>query len=395
MEHEVYVPFPVGSVRAALAERTRVTRCVPGLQLAAAEGAGDAVEGRLRVRVGGSTITYRGRLRITAQGDGFTARGTGEEVRGSGTVKVRLKVVPRLADDGRGTRLVCTGKATGDGRLADLEAKVATAAGHRLLDRFAQALADSLRAETPDGATEPGTTGTPESGSGTTGAEAPAGDGPRPDGAAEAAGATGGIGEPDDNDRAIPGIPGPEKGDADRAGRDGADGTTERDGDRTSGEPPAGTDADAGTEAPAGSEADAETPSDTPAAPDTPEGADDAPAPGTGPTTGGVFDAEIPPPSLDPRADAGADTYGTGAGSGTDDDADHAGEATAEAAHARRTMIGRSAEEVDHAPPRGRYAPVPAPEDAAATATLRWAAPAAALVVAGAVVLGRALRRRR
>ncbi|MEV6202535.1 SRPBCC family protein [Streptomyces sp. NPDC051771] len=67
----------------------------------------------------------------------------------------------------------------------------------------------------------------------------------------------------------------------------------------------------------------------------------------------------------------------------------------AEAAHARRTMIGRSAEEVDHAPPRGRYAPVPAPAPSGAGATLRWVAPAAALALASAVVVTRALRRRR
>lgn len=67
----------------------------------------------------------------------------------------------------------------------------------------------------------------------------------------------------------------------------------------------------------------------------------------------------------------------------------------AEAAHARRTMIGRSAEEVDHAPPRGRYAPVPAPQTVASGATLRWAAPAAAVVLASAIVVTRVLRRRR
>lgn len=67
----------------------------------------------------------------------------------------------------------------------------------------------------------------------------------------------------------------------------------------------------------------------------------------------------------------------------------------AEAAHARRTMIGRSAEEVDHAPPRGRYAPVPAPQTVAGSSTLRWAAPAAALALASAIVVTRALRRRR
>lgn len=58
-------------------------------------------------------------------------------------------------------------------------------------------------------------------------------------------------------------------------------------------------------------------------------------------------------------------------------------------------MIGRSAEEVDHAPPRGRYAPVPAPATTTAGDSLRWIAPAAALALASAVVIGRALRRRR
>lgn len=99
-----------------------------------------------------------------------------------------------------------------------------------------------------------------------------------------------------------------------------------------------------------------------------------------------VFDAPVPPPSLDPLlAEELADTPIEFP----------APQPAAEAAHARRTMIGRSAEEVDHAPPRGRYAPVPAPESTSAGATLRWIAPAAALALASAVVVGRALRRRR
>ncbi|MQY36071.1 hypothetical protein SRB17_40680 [Streptomyces sp. RB17] len=96
-----------------------------------------------------------------------------------------------------------------------------------------------------------------------------------------------------------------------------------------------------------------------------------------------VFDTEIPPPSLDPAADRLAEDFAD------------TGEPPAEAAHARRTMIGRSAEEVDHAPPRGRYAPVPAPQTVSAASALRWAAPAAALVVASAIVVTRALRKRR
>ncbi|CAM5733876.1 Carbon monoxide dehydrogenase subunit G OS=Streptomyces microflavus OX=1919 GN=Smic_36210 PE=4 SV=1 [Streptomyces microflavus] len=94
--------------------------------------------------------------------------------------------------------------------------------------------------------------------------------------------------------------------------------------------------------------------------------------------TASVFDSPVPPPALDPVA---------GVEFTVPD------EPPAEAAHARRTMIGRSAEEVDHAPPRGRYAPVPSPDAGGAGTTLRWVAPAAALALASAV-LGRALRRR-
>lgn len=116
---------------------------------------------------------------------------------------------------------------------------------------------------------------------------------------------------------------------------------------------------DAALEAEAGSDADADADADD---------------------SGSVFDSPVPPPALDPVA---------GVEFTVPD------EPPAEAAHARRTMIGRSAEEVDHAPPRGRYAPVPSPEAGGAGVTLRWVAPAAALALASAVVLGRAWRRRR
>ncbi|MEW1755604.1 SRPBCC domain-containing protein [Streptomyces cyaneofuscatus] len=128
--------------------------------------------------------------------------------------------------------------------------------------------------------------------------------------------------------------------------------------------------ASAGTEAGAGAGAGAGTDADAGAADELLEPAEPA----------SVFDSPVPPPALDPVA---------GVEFTVPD------EPPAEAAHARRTMIGRSAEEVDHAPPRGRYAPVPSPDAGGASTTLRWVAPAAALALASAVVLSRALRRRR
>ncbi|MFI8850460.1 hypothetical protein [Streptomyces sp. 891-h] len=317
MEHEVYVPLSVGSVRAALTDSARLARCVPGFQEEPEEGA-EQLAGRLKVRVGGSTITYRGTLSLTPRGGTGSAAGpdalerlevagSGNEARGDGTVELALTIEPRSADDGEGTALVCVGTVTGTGRLAALDEKTATSAGVRLLDKFAAALGESIRDEPPAGSPEA------EAAEGGVAGEGEGDEGP----------VAGGIGAPGDNERAIPGIPEPEP-----------------------------------------------EPDRTP-----------------------LFETEVPPSSLgrddESELDAAQEGYGE---SGLPDEDGGLG---AEAAHARRTMIGRSAEEVDHAPPRGRYAPVPAPEQASATATLRWAAPAAAVVVAGAVVLGRALRRRR
>ncbi|MEU9116257.1 SRPBCC domain-containing protein [Streptomyces sp. NPDC048483] len=319
MEHEVFVPFPVGTVRQALTEPERVARCVPGVQLDA-DAAPHIPEGRLRLRIGSSTITYRGTLTIADEGGRaasgeaaliFEAKGT--EARGEGAVALTLTVrLTPATEPGPGTTLVCSGALRSDGRLAEVSDRSAETAGRRLLDRFAENLAADLEAHPVEA---------------------------RPEAAPGA--------EP----------PGAEPSDAEPS--------------------------------------DAE-----------PSGAE--------PSGQGIFEAEVPPPSLDPRSDpdAAGDVDETGDVHDLDDvdaaldgeaarDADHAYDGDAEdgapveAAHARRTMIGRSAEEVDHAPPRGRYAPVPPPEVNTASATLRWAAPAAAVVLASAVVVGRVLRRRR
>nr|WP_171398502.1 SRPBCC domain-containing protein [Streptomyces asoensis] len=270
MEQEVFVPVPAERLRAALADPARVARAVPGLQQDAGT---EPVAGRLKVRVGGHTITYRGAVRVSPREDGaYAVEGDATEVRGSGVVKPILTLWLREAE--AGTTLRFEGTASADGRIAELPSEAVDAAVTRLLNRFAANLAVE---------------------------------------AAEAAEAV-------DADA------------VDDAAEDAADDVDEVD------------DVD---------EAD---------------DVDAAPAPGA------VFEAEVPPAGLE--------------------DLTGPGEPPAEAAHARRTMIGRSAEEVDHAPPRGRYAPVPAPQTVVPNSTLRWAAPAAALVVASAIVVGRALRRR-
>lgn len=286
MEHQVFVPVPSADVRAVLRDPARLARCVPGLQQDADTEAGP-LSGRLKVRAGGHTVTYRGALCVTEQDpDHFTLAGEGTEVRGSGTVKLSLAV--RLTGADGGTRLDFTAESAADGRAAAFAPDAAATAAHRLLDRAAGHLA----ALAVDGAAGPG------------------------------------------------------------------------------------------------AEAHADTDTDAGLAHDVDLDSDQDPGPGFTEVTASVFDTEVPPPSLDPFLE--------GTFEGVADLGDLGGppRPPAEAAHARRTMIGRSAEEVDHAPPRGRYAPVPASTSASANANLRWIAPAAAVALASAVLLGRALRRR-
>lgn len=368
MEHEVFVPVPVPALRRALDDPARVARCVPGLQQDADASAGP-LAGRLKVRVGGHTITYRGALRLTPLTDGPAAdtaygvsvAGEGVEARGSGSAKLALTV--RLTGRGGGTSIAFEGTTSGDGRLVELDAGAALAAGHRLLDRFAQQLVTEALAAHEGAAGEAGA----EDGVAAVGAE----DGVGAVGAHEAAPADGSDADADAGTGAGAGADSASDG-AD--GPDGIDGAEGFDGDVV-----AAPDEQAVGDAVEQAIEDAAEEADT-APPTHDAAADEAPAGGQQPDRPSVFDSPVPPPSLDPVAGIEF-TVPDGP--------------PAEAAHARRTMIGRSAEEVDHAPPRGRYAPVPSPDSTGVGATLRWVAPAAALALASAVVVGRALRRRR
>ncbi|MFF6785029.1 carbon monoxide dehydrogenase [Streptomyces sp. NPDC012510] len=351
MEHEVFVPVPVGRLREALADPERVARAVPGLQ----QDAGTPpVAGRLKVRVAGHTITYRGALRVTARDDGsYAVEGDATEARGTGSVTLALAL--RLVPSPEGTTLACTGTATADGRITELPPDAVSSAVARLLGRFAENL---------------GTTGAPDE----TPADAKAEPSVEAPGTRESAEATGASA---DDEPPAPAAEPP-------AAEPPASGPSAGEESSAEDEPPA-----SGPSAGEESSAEDEPPASGPSAGEEPSAEDEPPA--SGPSAGeepsaedeppaSVFQTDVPPSALDPFVE---------------DDFVAGGEPPAEAAHARRTMIGRSAEEVDHAPPRGRYAPVPAPETGSASAALRWAAPAAALVVASAIVVGRALRKRR
>ncbi len=446
MEHEVFVPVEAQRLREVLDDPARVARAVPGLQH---DAGAEPVTGRLKVRIGGSSITYRGSVRVSAQDDGvYAVEGEASESRGDGTVRLSLRLTPRPAD--AGTALVVTGTATADGRVTDLPQDAVTSAVTRLLNRFAENLATAAEEPAPPDSPEqltagdaaentPGPPEPPEQ-LAVGGAEDAQGlrESPEQLGAGDAAEDAQGppespeqlaVGDfepgattdfettPDAEDAPPPPPQQPSDTVPDTPSKPATAPGPSAEGGPAAGTTPApegasGPGTEPGPDAVSGPEGDV-SPGTEPASDTTPapegdgqggESAPDAvpgPGAGTGPEPASPRDAEsapepeasgtgpVPPTPEPLDAEFGGGIDGRPLPGDDDDDS------LAEAAHARRTMIGRSAEEVDHAPPRGRYAPVPAPQTVASSAPLRWAAPAAALAVASAVVAIRALRRRR
>ncbi|MEW2303601.1 SRPBCC domain-containing protein [Streptomyces sp. NPDC006655] len=139
MEHQVYVPAPSARLREALADPARVARAVPGLQQDAGAAPGT---GRLKVRIGSHSITYRGALRVTPHDDGsYAVDGDATEARGTGTVKLALTL--RLADVAEGCEVTVTGTASVGGRAAELAAEAVESAAARLLSRFVEGLGEA------------------------------------------------------------------------------------------------------------------------------------------------------------------------------------------------------------------------------------------------------------
>ncbi|MEV7775188.1 hypothetical protein [Kitasatospora sp. NPDC086791] len=354
MEHEVVVPMSAELVRQALQDPALLARSVPGLSTEpAAVGGGPAEEigGRLKLRIGGSTITYKGVLSLIEGREGvLTVLAEGEEARGSGeaTATVRVSVADGAEDGTAAIRF--TGDLSATGRLTEFDAETLDTTGRRLLDRFAAALVAPEGAQAQD--------------------------------------------QDEGNDQ-----------DHDQAQeQDSAAGTAEVVFLEDRQDQPGDDLEDDLSDLIAFSDADAER---------------------FGLPTGSANDDED-------EDDGGAESADGNAVEAADDveEASGAPDAVAEeipveplfayeeepvlSGPVRRSIVGRSAEEVDHAPPRGPYAPALPARSARARAASRWGGEAGGIVVpgtggrsavpwviggsvallGGAVVLVRALRRR-
>ncbi|MEZ7129085.1 SRPBCC family protein [Nonomuraea sp. AD125B] len=142
-EHEFTVPVPVEQAWAVLLDVERIAPCLPGATLDSYEG--DEFTGRMKVKVGPITVTYRGSARfedVDKDSRSLTIQASGKEARGSGTASATVKA--RLTPREESTAVTVETTFNVTGRPAQFGRGVMAEVGSRLLDKFADNLAELL-----------------------------------------------------------------------------------------------------------------------------------------------------------------------------------------------------------------------------------------------------------
>jgi carbon monoxide dehydrogenase subunit G len=146
LDHSFTVPVPPSQAWNVLLDVQRIAPCMPGATVDTVEG--DDVAGRLKVKVGPVSLTYKGTATFKDRDEAdrsLVVEAAGKEMRGSGTASatVRAALAPENGSDAATlvtlhTTLNVTGKPAQFGRGVIAEV------GSRLIDKFADNLAQQL-----------------------------------------------------------------------------------------------------------------------------------------------------------------------------------------------------------------------------------------------------------
>jgi carbon monoxide dehydrogenase subunit G len=143
LDHDFTVPVPVDQAWSVLLDVERVAACMPGATLDSVEG--EEYSGRMKVKVGAMTITYRGTARIVSADESarvVTMEAAAKEARGSGTASATVQA--RLHAEGTTTRVSVHTKLNVTGRPAQFGRNILSEVGSKIISRFAKALATEL-----------------------------------------------------------------------------------------------------------------------------------------------------------------------------------------------------------------------------------------------------------
>src|SRR5919109_2994363 len=148
LTNEFRVAAPADTVWQALTDVERIAPCMPGAELQSVEG--DEYKGVVKVKVGPITAQYKGAARFASRDDAIhkaVLEAEGRETRGQGNASATITA--SLEPDGDGTKVSVATDLKISGRVAQFGRGVLADVSGKLIDQFADCLADKLAAPPP------------------------------------------------------------------------------------------------------------------------------------------------------------------------------------------------------------------------------------------------------
>lgn len=166
LDHSFTVPVPPDQAWDVLLDVETIAPCMPGATVDEVDG--DVVNGRIKVKVGPVSLTYKGTAKFTERNPEtrvVVVEAAGKETRGAGTASatVRASLAPDASGSGTEVTMHTTMHVTG--RPAQFGRGVMVEVGGKLVEQFAANLAKLIAGDTGSGA---------DAGSGDAGSSAPA-----------------------------------------------------------------------------------------------------------------------------------------------------------------------------------------------------------------------------
>src|SRR6266478_6132341 len=141
MDHSFTVPVPPERAWEVLLDVEKIAPCMPGATVE--EFDGEVVTGRIKVKVGPVSLTYRGTAKFIErdpEAQVVVVEASGKETRGAGTASATVRASLEPEDSGNATKVSMHTTMNVTGRPAQFGRGVMVEVGGKLVEQFAQNL---------------------------------------------------------------------------------------------------------------------------------------------------------------------------------------------------------------------------------------------------------------
>jgi carbon monoxide dehydrogenase subunit G len=149
LDNSFTVPVPPDQAWDVLLDVKRIAPCMPGATVDEVDG--DVVTGRIKVKVGPVSLTYRGTAKFIErdpEAHVMVMEATGKETRGAGTASATVRAALGRDASGSGTQVTMHTTMNVTGRPAQFGRGVMVEVGGKLVDQFAANLAQLIAGDT-------------------------------------------------------------------------------------------------------------------------------------------------------------------------------------------------------------------------------------------------------